>query len=166
MLICQSLYPKLQLSTFKPLLVLYKVFLYGEERFKKPRISRRNQKRWSSWLSWHMGSSLLKQKTTLWNGPLLQWQRAVKLQLPSEDPVPVCPCKQGSTMSHAQVKINSSTVKTAKRILHPSALYRWTKGKPLDVCANSGTGKVAQEHARTCVPEHVQWLCSTANLAR
>lgn len=152
MLICQSLYPKLQLSTFKPLLMLYKVFFYGEECFKK---SRRSQKRWP-WLSWHMCSSLLKQKTTLWNGPLLQWQRAVKLQLPSEDPVPVCPCKQGSTVSHAQVQINSCTVKQQKEFCIHQHCTDGQKEQPLEVCANAGTGKVAQEHAKTCVLEYVQ----------
>lgn len=81
----------------------------------------------------------------------------VKLQLPSEDPVPSCPCKQGSTAPHAQLpaKINSPTGKQQNNFASNCIVQGRT----------SSFGKVALENARLFMPQHIQRLCSTASMA-
>lgn len=115
-------YPKLLLCTFKPLLMLYKVFSCSEEGIKR---CRRNQKKLSPW---YLGT----RAPAYWNKSLYfeitfrfcdrglwscSWpQRTQCLSAPAD--------KEVQHLMHTVTNKNKFThCETAKTILHPSALY-------------------------------------------
>lgn len=145
----QSVYQKLLLSTFNPPLMSCRVFETIERVFK-------NQEENSVCNDYHviLAQALQTTETQTYTLKLalhLCDSGYMKLQLPSEDPVPSCPCKQGSTAPHVQLpaKINSPTGKQQNNFASNCIVQGRT----------SNFGKVALENARLCMPQHIQWLC-------